>query len=83
MIEAFEKWADLPVPPPPSNFERRFRERLNRALVAEQLIDGVVRGLGSAGLEFGAALVGGALWSLQPSRQNSSRDQSLPVSPVE
>jgi len=68
MPDIFDDWPDIPVPPPPALFEPRLRERMNRALTAEQFVDGVVRGMGSALIEFTAGLVGGALWSIERRR---------------
>jgi hypothetical protein len=54
----FERLADLEVPPPPIQFGKQLHERVNRSLVASQMVDLAVKGLPWALLHFARALVG-------------------------
>ncbi|MDX1963073.1 MAG: hypothetical protein SFX18_07960 [Pirellulales bacterium] len=71
-------WPEIPDPPPQREFGQRLRQRLNRALVTEQMIDGVLCGLGGAVWELTTALAAGALlpqWPA-PSRPPAKNQQS-------
>jgi len=56
--DLFERLAELEVPPPPEAFDQQLHQRVNRALVAAQLVDLLVRGLPWATLHFARAIVG-------------------------
>lgn len=63
--DPFDKLLEIPVPPPPADFDSHLNERINRAITTEQLCDGLLRGLGSAAIELVAAICGGAFKSLE------------------
>ena len=56
----FEQLAELEVPPPPEaeQFDRQLHDRVNRSLVAGQLVDLATGGLPWAFIHFARALVG-------------------------
>lgn len=56
--DLFEQLAELEVPPPPAQFDDQLHERVNRSLVAGQMIDLLVRGLPFAIGHFARAVVG-------------------------
>jgi hypothetical protein len=58
--DLFEKLAELEVPPPPEadHFDRQLHDRVNRSLVAGQLVDLATGGLPWAILHFSRALLG-------------------------
>jgi len=53
-----EELAEAPVPPPPDTFNRALHERINRRLLAGQMLDLALRGIGYCFLHFGRALAG-------------------------
>ena len=58
MTNLLDQLAEWEVPPPPATFDAQLHERVNRSLVAAQLVDLAVSGLPWALLHFGRALVG-------------------------
>lgn len=58
--DLFEQLGDLDVPPPPEaeEFDRQLHARVNRSLVAGQIVDLGTRGMPFAALHFSRALVG-------------------------
>ena len=58
MASILERLADWEVPPPPAQFDSQLHDRVNRSLVATQLVDLIVHGLPWALLHFARALVG-------------------------
>jgi hypothetical protein len=59
MAEDFlEQLAQLEVQAPPAEFDRQLHQRVNRSLVAQQLLDLVVGGFPWALLRFSHALAG-------------------------
>lgn len=65
MHDLFEQLAEWEVPPPPVEFDRQLHQRLNRTLVAMQVLDLIVRALPWALWHFGRALVGAVVFSLR------------------
>jgi hypothetical protein len=53
-----EELAEAPVPPLPETFNRALHDRLNRRLLAGQILDLALRGLGYCLLHFGRAVAG-------------------------
>jgi hypothetical protein len=53
-----EELAEAPVPPLPDTFNRALHERLNRRLLAGQMLDLGLRGVGYCALHFARALGG-------------------------
>ena len=58
--DLFEQLGDLEVPPPPAaeQFDRQLHDRVNRSLVAGQIVDLGARGMPLAMWHFSRALVG-------------------------
>ena len=65
MRDLFEQLAELDVPPPPVEFDRQLHHRLNRTLVAMQVLDLIVRALPWALWHFGRALLGAVVFTLR------------------
>jgi hypothetical protein len=53
-----EELAEAPVPPLPDTFNRALHERLNRRLLAGQMLDLALRGIGYCLVHFARALAG-------------------------
>ena len=53
-----EELAEAPVPPVPVSFNRALHERLNRRLVAGQMLDLALRGMGYTLAHFARAMGG-------------------------
>ncbi len=72
--DPFDKLLDVPVPPPPENFDANLNDRVNRALTTEQLCDGLLRGLGTVAIELVTAICGGAFNSLERQKRDQKPD---------
>jgi hypothetical protein len=53
-----EELAEAPVPPLPDTFNRALHERINRRLLAGQMLDLALRGVGFCLMHFARALAG-------------------------
>lgn len=53
-----EQLAEMEVPELPEHFDRQLHQRVNRSLLAQQLVDLAVRGLPWAVLQLARALLG-------------------------
>jgi hypothetical protein len=70
--DPFDKLLDIPVPPPPVDFDAHLNDRINRAITTEQLCDGLLRGLGSAAVELVAAICGGAFKAIERTEESTT-----------
>jgi hypothetical protein len=70
----FEQLADLEVPPPPAQFDKQLHERVNRSLVASQMIDLAVKGLPWALLHFARAFVGFVAFTFSGRYETNSKN---------
>lgn len=64
MPNLFEELAEYEIPPLPADFGKSVHQRVNRSLVALQIIDLMWRGLPLAFLFFGRALIGLVMFTL-------------------
>jgi hypothetical protein len=64
MPNLFEELAENEIPPLPTDFGQRVHQRVNRALVALQILDLLWRGLPLAFVLFGRAAIGFLAYTL-------------------
>jgi len=64
MPNLFEELAEQEIPPLPADFGKEVHERVNRTLVALQILDLLWRGLPLAFLHFGRAVIGLLVFTL-------------------
>jgi hypothetical protein len=77
--DLFEQLAEAPVPAPPPSFDSGWRQRLNRRLLAGQLLDLAVRGFGSAMWHLARAGVGLVILTLTGKFEPRASDGQRPA----